>query len=170
MLFDNDGNFAPLAANILIEYGYNCGVLIFGLDNLTAYTPEKQRKFLKTKYQMLLPSELLKKTKKTNTVIIDVRTITEFNSTDTIAWKNVGRLKNAINIPLSTISKTAIEPFKDKKIVIYDIMMHDELYEFAKQMKSYGIKDFYMLIGGITQVKWEIYNLEKKELKALLDE
>jgi rhodanese-related sulfurtransferase len=119
---------------------------------------------------MIVPTELLKLSKQNSTVIIDVRTETEYTSKDTTAWKNVGRLKDAINIPLKSLNKEKMTSYAGKNIIIYDIMMHEELYEFAKQLREYGIKDFYLLVGGITRLKWEIYNLQKTELKELLVE
>ena len=86
-----------------------------------------------------------------------------------MAAKNVGRLKNAVNIPLDGLSKEAFQKFKGKKIVLYDLMMHDELYEYAKRLKALGITDFYLLAGGINLVKWEIANADQKGLVTLID-
>jgi rhodanese-related sulfurtransferase len=170
LLFDGDGELSPIAANYLSDSGYKTSILLFGLDNFVSYIPSTERKFLKSKYQIILPSELLKLSQNKNTVLIDVRTESEYTSTDTADWRNVGRLKNAINIPLSKLSKEKVSSYEGKKIILYDIMMHEELYEFAIQLKEYGYNDFYLLAGGIIQLKWEIYNLQKMELKKLIDE
>jgi len=170
LLFDNDGELSPISANFLADNGYKTSVLLFGLDNLVGNTASQERKFLNTKYQMILPTELLTLSTRENTVIIDIRTETEYTSTDTTAWKNVGRLKDAINIPLSSLNKDKMLAYEGKTVILYDIMMHEELYEFAKRLKEFGISDFYLLVGGITQVKWEIYNLQKWELRKLIDE
>lgn len=170
ILFDNYGEEAPVAAEYLASIGYNSSILLFGLDNLTGYIPAGEREILKTKYEVILPAELLEASKDTNTVIIDVRTVTEFTGTDTTEWKNAGRLKNAVNIPLTDISKDKLDLYKDKRIILYDIMMHDELYEFAEKMHGYGFRNFYLLAGGIFQLRWEIYNTEKRELLQLLAE
>lgn len=169
LVFDNEGLLSPMAANYLVENGYKTSVLLFGLENLTRTAPGNDIPFLRTKYQMLLPDELLKLSKEKNTIIIDIRTESEFNSTSTNPWKNVGKLKNAVNMPLAGLTKEKIAPYSGKTIVIYDMMMKEELYEFAKGLKQYGIKDYYLLVGGINQLKEGIYDYQKTELKTLLD-
>jgi len=170
ILFDNFNEHAAGVADSLIKKGYNAAVLLFGLDNVTTYLSSKERKFLKTKYKLITPSELLINSKEKNNIIIDIRTVTEFNSNDSIDWKNVGRINNAINIPLSELTREKIEGYKTKRIILYDNMMHDELYDYAKKMMEFGFKNFELLVGGISQVKWEIHNAAKEELKVLIEE
>ena len=170
VLFDNDGELAPLAARYLVQKGFRAGVLLFGLDNLTSTLPESKRNFLKGGYRFITPTELLALSRQPNTIIVDVRTEAEFMSRDTAAWRNQGRLKGAINLPLSGLEKNRVNLLKGKNIVLYDIMMHDELYEFAKKLHSFGIHQFSLLSGGIFQFKWELYNLGKTELASLLIE
>ncbi|WP_187775449.1 rhodanese-like domain-containing protein [Flavobacterium johnsoniae] len=169
MVLDNEGTLSPIAANYLIEKGYKTSVLLFGVENLTRTIPATDRPFLKTKYQMILPEELANLSKKKNIIIIDVRTEPEYNSTSKDNWKNVGKLKNAVSIPLQTLSKEKMAAYNGKKIVIYDMMMKEDVYEFAKHLKEFGIKDFQILVGGINQLKEGIYDYQKTELKSLLD-
>lgn len=171
-LFDNDGNQSPGAANYLIEQGYRTSVLIFGLSNVISAAENKDRNFLKTKYQFILPEELLKIVNRNrNTVIIDIRSEAEFTGTDKAAWKNIGTIKNAINIPTANLSKEKIANYADKTIIIYDMMMFDgELFNYAKQLKEYGVKDLYLLSGGISEIKEGIYDHQHITLKNLLDE
>lgn len=169
VLFDNEGSQAPMAANYFFKQGKKVGVLLFGLDNLQSTVSSEDRKFLKAKYRVILPYELLQLSKESNTILIDTRTPSEFSNKDSVAAKNVGRLKNAVNIPLDGLSKEAFQKFKGKKIVLYDLMMHDELYEYAKRLKALGITDFYLLAGGINLVKWEIANADQKGLVTLID-
>lgn len=171
-LFDNEGDQSPIAANYLIEQGYNTSVLLFGLSNIIGSTTNHERDFLETKYQFILPEELLKiVNQNSNTVIIDIRSEAEFTGTAKANWKNIGRLKNAINIPLATLSKEKIASCAGKSIMIYDMMMFDgELFEYAKRLKEYGVKDIYLLSGGISKVKEGIYDHQNVELKSLIDE
>lgn len=170
LLFDNEGETSPIAAKFLIENGYKTAILIFGLENLISAAPSKNGAFLRTKYQMILPADLLEASKIKNTIIIDIRTETEYSSTDKNSWKNAGRLKNALNIPLARISEEQINIYKDKNIIIYDKMMQDEVFEFARHLREYGITDFQILIGGISQLREEIYDYNKTELKSLLEQ
>lgn len=168
ILFDNDGELSPIAANYLVDKGYKASVLLFGLDNLVGEVPESGRPFLQTNYKQILPDELQRITKNSDVVIIDVRTKSEFSSTDTTDWKNVGHLKNAINIPLAEATIEKLAAYKNHKIVLYDIMMHDELFDFADLLNKWGFNNYSLLTGGIIQVKWEAYNLDKPALKELL--
>lgn len=170
LLFDNEGDLGPIAAEILIQKGYKTSVLLFGLGHLIATKENKDRTFLKTKYKMILPAQLLETSKQKNTVIVDIRTTTEYTGTDTNGWKNAGRLKNAINIPLALLSKEKMHTLSGKAIVIYDRMMKEEVFEFAKRLKEYGISDFHILIGGLSRLKEEVYDFQKTDLKRLLDE
>lgn len=170
ILFDNDGELAPIAANYLADKGYKVSVLLFGLDNLLSDIPSRDLPFLKTKYKYISPGELLSTVSNEDVVLIDVRTPTEFAGTDTIEWKNAGRLKNAVNIPLAEATAERLAAYKNKKIVLYDIMMHEELFAFAELLNKWGVSDYQLLFGGITQIKWEVYNLEKSKLKELLND
>lgn len=169
ILFDNDGEFAPKVADYLNKRGYKACVLLHGLDNLLSYIPAKGRTFLKPRYRFLNPEDMLAQSGNKDIVLIDVRTPSEFNSTDTTDWKNVGRLKNAINIPLSAVTREQMEKYRGKQIILYDIMMHEELFDFADKMDEYGI-DYSLLYGGIVIVKWEAYNTENTALRQLIYE
>lgn len=170
ILIDNYGDLSPELASRLLEKGFkHVGVLFFGLDELRSTVPSYQRSYLQLKYPAILSSELLELKKKDKVAIIDIRTETEFNSTDTADWKNVGRLRDAVNIPVSEFSKKAIRPYRNKKLVIYDnMMMPPELYQAAELLKKYGIKDFALLSGGVFQINWELANTDKKYLNELL--
>ena len=169
LLLDNECTLSPIAGNYLIEKGYKTSVLLFGIENLIRTIPTNDRPFLKTKYQMILPEELINLSKKKNTIIIDVRTQAEYNSTSKEGWKNVGKLKNAVSIPLQILSKEKMAAYNGKKIVIYDMMMKEDVYEFAKHLNEFGINDFKILVGGINQLKEGIYDYQKTDLKNLLD-
>lgn len=171
-LFDNEGDQSPIAANYLIEQGYDTSVLLFGLSNIIGSTANNERDFLETKYQFILPEELLQiVNENSHTVIIDIRSEAEFTGTDQAEWKNIGIIKNAINIPLATLSMEKIASYKGKTIVIYDMMMLDGgLFEYAMRLKEYGVKDLYLLSGGVSKVKAGIYDYQNVDLKSLLNQ
>lgn len=169
-LVDNDGSQSPVAANYLTEQGYNTHALIFGLGNIISTTGNKERPFLDTRYQFILPEELVKIAGQNNhTVILDIRSEAEFNGTDKAVWKNIGTIKNAINIPLASLTRERIASYFGQKIVIYDRMMSDgDLFSYAKRLKEYGVEDLYLLSGGISKIKEDIYDYQKTALKYLL--
>lgn len=168
ILFDNDGELAPIAATKLFENGINSSVLLFGLENLQNTIPFKERLFLKPSFNVITSRDLLN-WNKDNIVIIDIRSDTEYNSNDSAKEKNMGRIKTAINMPFLAVSKDKIEKFKGNKIVLYDLMMGDELYEYAKKLKDFGVKEVYLLAGGIRLLNWNIANTEQKEFEALTE-
>lgn len=170
LLFDNEGKTSPIAANYLVEAGYETNVLLFGLSNLVASTTSEERKFLETKYPMILPDELLDLSEENNIVIIDSRTEPEYTGTDKTGWKNIGSIKNAVNIPLTVVSEQEMTKYSGKTIVIYDMAMQEGLFKFAQRLKGYGINNFYLLTGGVSQLRSEIYNMHKTEFKRLLVE
>ncbi|MEG1020672.1 MAG: rhodanese-like domain-containing protein [Myroides sp.] len=169
LLFDNDGNQSPAAANFLNDLGYKTNVLIFGLENIIRSSPRNERTFLETKYQMILPEDLQEiSSKNSDLILIDIREESEFNGTEKVFYKNIGKLKNAVNIPLTSLNRERMNEIADKTIVIYDRMMQEDLFTFAKRCKEYGITDLYLLSGGISQLLEYIYDYQKVELKSLL--
>lgn len=170
IILDNDGEESPKAAKILLKNGFsNVGVLFHGLDFFTNNTASKQRAFLKSKYAVLTIEELYKERENPNIVVIDVRTATEFASTDTIEWKNRGRINKAKNITLDQFTKEALAPYQGKKIVLYDLAMEEDLYEAAKRLKSYGFEQFYILGGGLFGIHWRMANQNQAYLSSILD-
>lgn len=168
ILFDNDGELAPVAAKKLFEKGMESSILLFGLENLQNTIPFNKRSFLKSGVSVITVSDLLGWNKK-STVVIDIRSETEYNSNDSIKEKNMGRLKAAVNIPFQSLTREKMEHFKDNKIVLYDAMMGDELYAYAKKLKDFGCKEVYLLAGGIRLLRWHIANTEQKKLETLIE-
>ena len=170
-LFDNEGEQSPIGANYLIEKGYDTSVLLFGLRNIIDANTSTKRKFLKTRYQFLLPEELLKIKDQKNSVIIDIRNETEYNDTDKMPWKNIGRIKNAINIPFDMLNEDKVAKYRGKTVILYDMMMFDnDLFSYAKRLKEYGITELYLIDGGMAKLNEEVYEFQKSELTSLIDQ
>lgn len=171
ILIDNYGDISREAARLLLENGFSkTGILLFGLNELRNTVPSYQRNYLHSNYSSILPSELIERKKTGGIVLLDIRTESEFNGTDSVEWKNTGRLKGAVNIPFASFSEKKMRPYKNKKIVLYDnMMMPPELYRSADLLKQYGFKDVVLLSGGVFQLNWEIANTGKKYLAILLD-
>ena len=89
-----------------------------------------------------------------STVLIDVRTVDEFNSF---------RIKNSINIDYySKVFLDSISLFKDKKNIILYCRSGRRSYYAAKLLQQKGFNNIYNLEGGVLQVKKK--NLEFKSL------
>ena len=89
-----------------------------------------------------------------STVLIDVRTVDEFNSF---------RIKNSINIDYySKGFLDSISSFKDKKNIILYCRSGRRSYYAAKLLQQKGFNNIYNLEGGVLEVKKK--NLEFKSL------
>ena len=89
-----------------------------------------------------------------STVLIDVRTVDEFNSF---------RIKNSINIDYySKGFLDSISSFKDKKNIILYCRSGRRSYYAAKLLQQKGFNNIYNLEGGVFEVKKK--NLEFKSL------
>ena len=89
-----------------------------------------------------------------STVLIDVRTVDEFNSF---------RIKNSINIDYySKGFLDLISSFKDKKNIILYCRSGRRSYYAAKLLQQKGFNNIYNLEGGVLEVKKK--NLEFKSL------
>lgn len=113
LLVDNDGNLSPIASNYLSGKGYQTSVQLFGLDYFVGTISSSERPFLKTAYPIITPDELLE-ISNDNIVLIDIRTEAEYADTDKTNWRSVGRLSNAVNIPLAKLDKAEIARFSGK--------------------------------------------------------
>ena len=85
-----------------------------------------------------------------NNLIIDVRSTAAFNSADTNEANNVGRIKNAVNIPLSTLNSQMPNLVKDKlrSVLVYDLYTKDA-EEAALQLSRAGFKNVSVLFEGL---------------------
>jgi rhodanese-related sulfurtransferase len=84
-------------------------------------------------------------------VIVDVRTPQEFNSKDTLPQNNIGRLKNALNIPYEK-EKTnldALSGSKDLPVLVYAASGDGNGARMAKMLREQGFKTVYHLFGGL---------------------
>jgi 3-mercaptopyruvate sulfurtransferase SseA len=71
-------------------------------------------------YTTITVSEFGKYVKEnTNYILLDVRTADEFLNRHTDNWRNIGHIKDAVNIPLADLSRRAGQLDKSKEILIY---------------------------------------------------
>ena len=82
-------------------------------------------------------------------VIIDVRPAAQFDGNDSAGYNNIGRIKRAINVPLSTIDKgmANLNKYKEHPILLYDLSGADAMQAAAKLYKA-GFKNVNVLFEG----------------------
>ncbi len=85
-----------------------------------------------------------------NNVAIDVRPASQFNGTDTSEFANVGKIKNAINVPLSTLDAAmpGLAKYKNSPVLVYELNSNDAMQAALKLAKA-GFKNVSVLFGGI---------------------
>ena len=86
-----------------------------------------------------------------NTLLVDVRSPGEYADTSRYGSLNIGRLKNAINIPIDSIEKqlSKLKSETNKPIVLY--CSHSQRSRrVGKTLIEKGFKDVYNLNGGMS--------------------
>ncbi len=82
-------------------------------------------------------------------LIIDVRSAAEFEGTDTIESRNIGRIKNAVNIPADKIEQNLSKIDKSKVILVYD-SQGSQSNPAAKYLTEKGYSNVNHIIGGLS--------------------
>ncbi len=83
--------------------------------------------------------------------ILDVRPVLQFEGKDTIQSQNIGRLKNAVNIPAALVKDNLAKLDKTKAILVYDIN-GAESSKTAKFLTDNGYANVYHLLGGLSAI------------------
>ena len=95
-----------------------------------------------------------------NYILLDVRTAEEFANKHKDYWRNIGHLKNAVNIPLADISNRYIELDKSKEVLIYAFGSGKESFEAANALQKLGFKRVTVIYGGIFNMRWTAGNVK----------
>ncbi len=100
-------------------------------------------------YKLIGADDAVKFIQDKKNIILDVRTATEFNNTDTTEYKNIGRIKSAINIPKSDLDRemSKLEKYKTQSILICDLSV-SEAMKVALKMTNNGFEKVYVLFDG----------------------
>lgn len=171
LLVDNFGGDASQAAGILAANGYaDVHVLFNGLDMVLGLPQEQAGCAGKlitrtTKYKILSPDDfdaLLRKNKAIT--IVDVRPAEEFNNQSRQSFRNIGHIRNAINIPITEMLQRSAEVGdKTKPVVLYHFSSGgSDGFAAAKRLTDLGYTDVYVLAGGIFNLRWRAANFKGK--------
>lgn len=110
--------------------------------------------------------KLLKNNK--DITILDVRPNMQFEGKDTIQGQNVGRIKNAMNIPAAQVKDNLGKLDKTKPILVYDIN-GAESSGVAKYLTENGYSNVYHLLGGLSAIIGKQYETSKIRKEILTD-
>jgi rhodanese-related sulfurtransferase len=169
VITDMYGDEAARAAVLLTKNGYDkVAILIEGIDRLlltddNSLPCKKQIYESPVSYQLIPAMEFGKMAIGSDMpVILDIRTVDEFTNKYKDSWKNIGHIKNAINIPVSEIEGriAELDKYKDKEIVIYSFGSSPEAFAAANILQKQGFKHIKLLMGGIFSIRWTAGNVK----------
>ncbi len=161
------GDEAAKAGKLLREKGFEkVWVLMEGMDRLL-YSDEnniscKSSVYVSpVKFKVMSSAEYGRYSKTADKyLLLDLRTSEEFNNKFRDAFRNVGYLKNAVNIPAADIEAriSEIESFKNSPVVLYAFSGAPEVYKTAELLTAKGFKQVNVLAGGIFNIRWTAAN------------
>jgi len=154
------------AATLLLENGYkNVQVLAEGVDRWISMNDEAACKGLYLpagNYSLVSSKDFGKIKDKQNILMLDIRSTDEFNGTHKDYWRNIGKIKNALNIPSGEIENNTakLESYKNKPVIVYGFSAGPEAFAAAKYLCSHGFTKVSVLYSGIFDVKWTAANIK----------
>jgi rhodanese-related sulfurtransferase len=101
-------------------------------------------------YKLISPGDAVAFVKDKNNLVLDVRPATQFNSADSLESNNIGRFKNAMNVPHDQLDQQMdkLEKYKERPILVVDLSLTEEVNAAAKLTKA-GFKNVSILYDGI---------------------
>ncbi|MEO7767423.1 MAG: rhodanese-like domain-containing protein [Ferruginibacter sp.] len=153
-----DGD-AARAAVALVSTGYTKVYhLLGGLNDLVA--SESNLDFFETNlpFTVLNASGALSLLKKAASLkLYDTRPASEYNNQDKLSWKNLGNIRNALNVAEKDFANILLPPDKNLPILVYG---YNEAYKFAAMLSNKGYKKVY-LMHGLYDFFWSSYNVDE---------
>ncbi len=171
IITDLDGTDAAKAAKFLTEKGYDkVSFLIEGMDRLLSTdrneVPCKNEWYVAAPetYNIISTKEF-GRAANNEQLLLDIREASEFNNTHKNEFRNIGHLKNAVNIPLVEINSrlSEIEKYKNKEVIVYGFGGSRESYEAAHMLTKNGFTKISVLSSGIFGVRWAAFNVKGQE-------
>ena len=96
-----------------------------------------------------------------NALLLDVRSSMEFSGSHKDAFRNIGYLDKAINIPADSlgIQVSALEKYRSSPVIVYAFSGGPEAYAAAAELKRQGFGQVYVLAGGLFHIRWTAANM-----------
>ena len=176
---DNFGGDAARAAGLLNENGFRkVSVFLEGIDKwLMSYHDKTNCSDLyipATQYSIISSIEFGKLLKDNNEfLVLDVRPRDEFINNAKDYYKNIGHLKNAVNIPYTELAdrRKEIEAYLSKPVFVYGFSGSPEAYTAANTLVQNGFTNVKLLAGGLFNIRWTAANVAgMNQLEALVSD
>jgi rhodanese-related sulfurtransferase len=167
VITDMYGGEAAKAAVLLEKNGYSkVSVLVEGIDRILLTDirdlPCRDQLYASlVSYKTISVTEFGRYAKEnTGYTILDVRTTDEYNNKHKDYWRNIGHIKNAVNIPVADIRNGFAELDRSKEILIYAFGSGKEVFEAANALQKQGFSKIKVIIGGIFNLRWASANVK----------
>ena len=132
-------------------YNINGGMSVVNESDDKTFIYKNKVLVTNTAYKNIASADAISLIKNTpDLVIIDIRTEKEFASKDSAQQNNIGRLKNAINIPQDVFA-TKFDSYnipKSKPVLLYDLYGHNSM-DVVDVLREKGFTQIYNLFEGL---------------------
>lgn len=167
ILTDNFGADAAKAASLLVDKGFaKVSVLLEGIDRwLLTNNKNTSCKGLyipAVSYSIISSAEFRNLVKdKTDHLILDVRAQDEVSNKAKESYKNIGHIKNAVNIPYTELASrdNEIQSYRNKPVYVYAFSGSPEAYMAANTLVQKGFTNIKLLAGGLFNIRWTAANV-----------
>lgn len=179
IVVDISGDDASQAAGILVKNNYkNIAVLLEGIDRYFSTDSKllncSEGSFVSAVKYRIISSADFKRFAEDNTgyLTIDLRPADEFLNNDKDSWKNIGHIKNAVNISAEHLINNieSIKMYKYKPVVLYAFSGSSNVYEAANLLTAKGFTNVIVLNGGLFNLRWTAANVEGNDSFAKMIE
>ncbi len=167
VLTDIYGDEASRVAVYLKNNGFsNVSVLIEGVDRLLLtdgqIVPMKKTMYVSpVSYDLINVTEFGRFAKDNKDfLLLDIRTADEFANKHKDAWRNMGHLQTAVNIPSDQLSNRINElaRYKNKEVIVYSFGSSPEVFAAANLLQQQGFQKIKVVIGGLFNLRWTAAN------------
>jgi rhodanese-related sulfurtransferase len=168
ILVDLNGYESSRAAQILLAKGFKkVSVLMEGLDrwmtvDKSSLSCAKSIYEPAVSYTIMGPADFFHfYPMAKNVLLLDVRSVEEFNNRHAQTYRNMGHLKDARNIPAADLVNqlALISDHKNEPVVIYEFANGNDTYRAANLLVKNGFTQVYVLAGGIFNIRWTASNV-----------
>ena len=130
-------------------YSLNGGMTEFNREPGAAFPCKASLYTTSLPYKLMGPTDAAAFIAGKNNLVIDVRPAAQFNGTDSFEANNIGRIKGAINLPLTDLDQSlpGLDKYKDKPILVYDLYT-DRSMTAAAKLKAAGFTNVAVLFDG----------------------
>lgn len=132
-------------------YNINGGMSVVNEDDTRLFPSKSKKLVTKNVYTNVGPGDAMQLIEKIpDLVIIDIRTPREFAGQDSLTENNIGRLKNAINIPQESFDQK-LDSFhipNNRAVLLYDLKGYNSM-DVVAFLRARGFTRIYNLYGGL---------------------